>query len=154
MNTTSEPREHSPAPDDEERGPGRPGIGGAVHVRLGEQLAQADRWAAFYGVTRADAIRAMTAFAADVTAGRRISVNDILGDEDEHILGGLPDDATGVWWEDTEWTECRDHLLSWSWAEAAPRSDAKTGIILTGPVGCNACAEERRARDREADEDT
>jgi hypothetical protein len=71
---------------------------------------------------------------------RRISVNDILGDEDEHIPGGLPDDATGVRWEDTQGTECRDCLLSWSWAEQAGRSDAKAGIILTGPVECDACA--------------
>jgi hypothetical protein len=84
---------------------------------------------------------------------RRISINDILGDEDEHILGGLPDDATGVRWEDTEWTECRDCLLSWSWAEQVDRSDAKAGIILTGPVECDACAEARHARAREAGED-
>jgi hypothetical protein len=42
---------------EEERGPGRPEVGGAVHVRLGEQLAELDAWATAHGMTRAKAIR-------------------------------------------------------------------------------------------------
>lgn len=41
----------------EDRRPGRPEIGGAVHVRLGGQLAAVDAYAANHGVTRAQAVR-------------------------------------------------------------------------------------------------
>lgn len=39
------------------RGRGRPAIGGAVLVRLGDLLPQVDAWAAEHGVKRAEAIR-------------------------------------------------------------------------------------------------
>lgn len=42
---------------EEERGPGRPEVGGAVHVRLGELLGRVDAFAAESKVTRAEAIR-------------------------------------------------------------------------------------------------
>lgn len=43
---------------EEERGPGRPEVGSAVHVRLGDLVAQVDAWAKEHGVkSRADAIR-------------------------------------------------------------------------------------------------
>lgn len=41
----------------EESGPGRPEIGGAVHVRLGDELARVDAWAAKEGIKRAEAVR-------------------------------------------------------------------------------------------------
>lgn len=41
----------------EERGPGRPEIGGRVCVRLGDDLAALDTWAATHGMSRADAVR-------------------------------------------------------------------------------------------------
>jgi hypothetical protein len=42
----------------EEFGPGRPEVGGAVHVRLGEDLlARVNVWGACHGITRAEAIR-------------------------------------------------------------------------------------------------
>jgi hypothetical protein len=42
---------------EEERGPGRPEVGGAVHVRLGSLAGAVDRWAAEQGVSRAEGIR-------------------------------------------------------------------------------------------------
>ena len=36
---------------------GRPEIGGAVHVRLGDLLRQVDEWAAARAMTRAEAVR-------------------------------------------------------------------------------------------------
>lgn len=46
---------------EEERGPGRPEIGGAVHVRLGDLLAKVDSFAADFDtehkMSRADAVR-------------------------------------------------------------------------------------------------
>ena len=43
---------------EDEKGPGRPGIGGAVHVRLGEgNLTAADRFAEADGITRAEWVR-------------------------------------------------------------------------------------------------
>ena len=51
-------------PLDEERGPGRPEVGGAVHVRLGEHLAAVDAWAVEHGAgSRADAVRRLVALA-------------------------------------------------------------------------------------------
>jgi hypothetical protein len=41
----------------EETGPGRPEVGGAVHVRLGETLAPVDEYAARIGLKRAAAVR-------------------------------------------------------------------------------------------------
>lgn len=41
----------------EESGPGRPEIGGAVHVRLGEELARVDAWADEQKIKRAEAVR-------------------------------------------------------------------------------------------------
>lgn len=37
--------------------PGRPAIGGAVHVRLGDALPRVDEWARRNEVTRAEAVR-------------------------------------------------------------------------------------------------
>jgi hypothetical protein len=42
---------------EEERGPGRPEIGGAALIRFGDQLAVLDDWAKAHGVTRAEAAR-------------------------------------------------------------------------------------------------
>lgn len=44
---------------EEERGPGRPAIGDAINVRLGDQLEPVDTWAAEQGVSRAEAIRSL-----------------------------------------------------------------------------------------------
>lgn len=41
----------------EVRRPGRPEVGGAVHVRLGDLLGRVDRFAAWHEVSRAEAIR-------------------------------------------------------------------------------------------------
>ena len=38
-------------------GPGRPEVGGAVHVRLGSLLPAVDKWAELEGVSRAEAVR-------------------------------------------------------------------------------------------------
>lgn len=46
---------------EEERGPGRPEVGGAVHVRLGELLPRIDAEAERLGVNRAEAIRRLLA---------------------------------------------------------------------------------------------
>ncbi|HEY2763440.1 MAG TPA: hypothetical protein VGJ13_05420 [Pseudonocardiaceae bacterium] len=42
---------------EDERGPGRPEVGGAVHVRLGDLLPSLDAWASRAAVSRADAVR-------------------------------------------------------------------------------------------------
>lgn len=42
---------------EEEKGPGRPSVGGAVHVRLGDLLPSIDAYAAKHGISRAEAIR-------------------------------------------------------------------------------------------------
>jgi hypothetical protein len=48
-------------PVEDERGPGRPEIGGAVHVRFGEELlAMVDAYAAGRSISRAEAIRRLT----------------------------------------------------------------------------------------------
>lgn len=44
-------------PEEEDRRPGRPEVGGAVHVRLGDLLAAVDAYAAGRSTGRADAIR-------------------------------------------------------------------------------------------------
>ena len=41
----------------EEAGPGRPEVGGAVHVRLGELLPRVDEYSAGLGITRAEGVR-------------------------------------------------------------------------------------------------
>ena len=63
-----------------------------------------------------------------------ISVNQVAAEE-------LPDTATGVYWTDTAWTECRDHLQDPSWTAAVDQSDVPTGIVLTGNVECDMCRE-------------
>lgn len=42
---------------EDERGPGRPEVGNAVHIRLGDLLAQLDEWAADHNMSRPDAMR-------------------------------------------------------------------------------------------------
>lgn len=46
---------------EEERGPGRPEIGGRVNVRLGDLVQQVDAWATAHGVKQAEAIRQLIA---------------------------------------------------------------------------------------------
>jgi len=48
---------------EEERGPGRPEIGGAVLLRLGDVLPKLDAWAAEQGVSRAEAVRRLVSAA-------------------------------------------------------------------------------------------
>jgi hypothetical protein len=51
-------REHfAELAEEEDRRPGRPGIGGAVHVRLGELVGRVDAYAAANGLSRAEAVR-------------------------------------------------------------------------------------------------
>ena len=54
---------------EEERGPGRPEIGGAVHVRLGELVQGVDAYAKRHEMSRADAIRSLIEDALDGRAG-------------------------------------------------------------------------------------
>lgn len=61
-----------------------------------------------------------------------VSVNDVLA-------GRLPPTASGVRWTDTNWTECRAHLARPTWNPT--RNNTKTGVVLTGPISCNTCAE-------------
>lgn len=41
----------------EDRGPGRPEIGGRVNIRLGDLVEAVDKWAERAGLSRADAVR-------------------------------------------------------------------------------------------------
>jgi len=52
---------------------------------------------------------------------------------------------TGVLWHDTDWTECRDHLLDNGWRNADGPFDR--GTIIRGDVSCDACAEARKEAD-------
>lgn len=57
--------------------------------------------------------------------------------------GVLPARLTGVRWVDTDWTECRAHLLDASWSFVIADDDPAEGEILTGAVDCDACRERR-----------
>jgi hypothetical protein len=59
----------------------------------------------------------------------RVSTNDVLA-------GRLPDDATGVHWQDTGWVECREHLTHDSWQVDVPNDD-RVGVVLFGEVDCD-----------------
>lgn len=66
--------------------PGRPAIGGAVHVRLGDVLARVDEWAERNEVTRAEAVRRLVELGllvneAGVSAGQRWALLDADGEE-------------------------------------------------------------------------
>lgn len=52
-------------PAEPERGPGRPEVGSAVHVRLGDLLGPLDLYAGERGITRAEAIRQAVAALID-----------------------------------------------------------------------------------------
>ena len=78
---------------------------------------------------------AMATAAIDWFAARRVSVTDILGRR-------LPCDATGVWWSDTDYTECRSCLTGLSWQTGALSHHAvPLGHVMAGPVSCDTCAE-------------
>ncbi len=68
---------------------------------------------------------------AGETRVEMISVNDVLA-------GRLPERACGVHWADTNWTDCRPHLTDPSWTPDR-RDDAPVGVVLYGPLVCNAC---------------
>lgn len=53
----------------EESGPGRPEVGGAVHVRLGELLSRVDAYAAEKGLNRAAAVRELIAASLGAQVG-------------------------------------------------------------------------------------
>jgi hypothetical protein len=70
---------------------------------------------------------------------RRVSVRDVMA-------GLLPRDASGVYWADTDYTECRPHLTDPSWRpDNLQESGERTGVVLTGPIVCNACEDDARA---------
>lgn len=78
----------------------------------------------------------------------RVSVAQIL-------RGKLPASVTGVRWIDNRWTECRSCLESYWWRSLAPRYPTSyrrkpTGLMLYGPVTCDACAEGAASRERGA----
>lgn len=52
-----------------QRGPGRPAIGGAVHVRLGDTVERVDRFAAEHRISRAEAVRRLTEIGLDYEGG-------------------------------------------------------------------------------------
>lgn len=52
-----------------QRGPGRPAIGGAVHVRLGDSVDRVDRYARENGISRAEAVRRLTEIGLDYEGG-------------------------------------------------------------------------------------
>ena len=62
---------------------------------------------------------------------RKVSVNDVL-------TNGLPEGALGVYWADTEWTECRAHIEDDSWRQGVAPSDDPTGLVLYDLVNCDA----------------
>ena len=52
--------------------------------------------------------------------------------------------VTGIYWTDTGYAECRAHLVNLSWRPGDLAEPAvKAGVILTGPVDCDACREAR-----------
>lgn len=56
------------------------------------------------------------------------------------IDNGLPPGATAVTWTNG-WTECRAHIEHPSWGAI---SDNMNGIVRTGYIECDACAEAER----------
>lgn len=72
-----------------------------------------------------------------------VSVPDIKGG----ALGQMPG-VTGVWWTDTRWLECTEHLSSPFWTP----DDPGTGVVLSGPADpawCDAHREAAAATDPE-----
>jgi hypothetical protein len=67
---------------------------------------------------------------------RRVSIADVRTKR-------LPRDASGVYWTDTGYTECRPHLTDPSWTPGDWDQDfqAPIGIVLTGALVCDACTE-------------
>lgn len=61
-------QEHFDSVEDE-RGPGRPEVGNAISVRLGDLLPRVDRWAALGGLNRATAVRELLAAGLDSQPG-------------------------------------------------------------------------------------
>ena len=52
--------------------------------------------------------------------------------------------VTGIYWTDAGYAECRAHLVNPSWRPGDLAEPAvKAGVILTGPVDCDACREAR-----------
>lgn len=72
----------------------------------------------------------------------KISPNEVATD-------GLPENATGVYWTDTEWFECRKHLEDPTWKRAvAPTavgdSDLRVGAVLYWDTfTCTECSRSR-----------
>jgi hypothetical protein len=76
------------------------------------------------------------------SSGRLISVGAVVANQ----LDGA---CTGIYWPDTNRTECRPHFDDYSWSDSgyADAGMAKLGVQLFGAVACDACAE-RDARRR------
>ena len=64
-------------PEEEDRRPGRPPIGGYVHVPLGDLVAQVDTYASETGQSRAEAIRALLAEALTGARPYTLTCRDI-----------------------------------------------------------------------------
>lgn len=65
--------------------------------------------------------------------------------------GGLPANATGVYWIDTEWFECRKHLEDPNWtrpvgppAPAIDRSQRVGMVVYWNTFICTSCETEKR----------
>lgn len=70
-----------------------------------------------------------------------VSVLDVKGG----ALGQMPG-VTGVWWADTRWLDCTEHLASPSWTpDIDERSAVKAGVVLSAPAAPGWCDCEHEA---------
>lgn len=58
---------------EDERGPGRPEVGGAALIRLGDLLSEVDAWASHEGISRSEAVRRLCASGLSVRAASKRS---------------------------------------------------------------------------------
>lgn len=70
----------------------------------------------------------------------------------EVATSGLPANATGVYWSDTEWFACRKHLEDPNWirpmgppAARADHSDQRVGMVLFwNTFTCTSCEKAKK----------
>jgi hypothetical protein len=65
---------------------------------------------------------------------QRISVNEIK-------WNGLPDGATGVVWDETDWTECRAHVEYGGWMGEIDDDHEDGTVLYDENVACDLCRE-------------
>ena len=124
-------------------GPGD-GIGPGGLVTLAEVVELAGQWGEVLEVDEPEGrvvvlVDGEREYIEGVPADATVSVDDVRE-------GRMPADVQGVFWVDTGWVECRDHLDDPSWAAAVGASGRAEGVPLVwGGFQCDACREAAEA---------